>query len=60
MPPSCLISGDSYNAENEHLIAAVNGNDLHYFWGRSEIPMPNRFSLEAFRSVFSFDLRRHR
>ena len=28
-----LISGNGYNAENEHLIAAVNGNRLDYFWG---------------------------
>ncbi len=55
-----IISGSSYNAENEHLIAAANGNDLHYFWGQSELPMPARFSLEAFRSSFSFDLRRHK
>ena len=56
-----IISGSSYNAENEHLIAAANGNDLHYFWGQSELPMPpGRFSLEAFRSSFTFDLRRHK
>lgn len=56
-----LLSGDAYNAENEHLIAAVNGNDLHYFWGRSEVPMPeHRFSLKAFTSPWSFDLRRYR
>lgn len=56
-----IISGDSYTAENEHLIAAANGNELHYFWGRSDIPMPEKsFSLPAFTSAFDFDLRRHR
>lgn len=56
-----LISGDSYNAQNEHLIAAVNGNELHYFWGQSQIPMPEKgFSLAAFTSPWKFDLRRHR
>ena len=43
-----IISGHSYNAENEHLIAAANGNELHYFWGRSELDMPpNRYSLHG-------------
>ena len=56
-----IISGHSYNAENEHLIAAANGNELHYFWGRSELDMPpDRYSYTAFRSGFTFDLRRHR
>lgn len=56
-----IISGHSYNAENEHLIAAANGNELHYFWGRSELDMPpGRYSYTAFRSAFTFDLRRHR
>jgi capsular polysaccharide biosynthesis protein len=56
-----LISGTSYNAENEHLIAAANGNEIHYFWGRSYLSMPpGRFSYDAFRSGFTFDLRQHR
>jgi capsular polysaccharide biosynthesis protein len=56
-----IISGSSYNAHNEHLIAAANGNELHYFWGRSEIPMPpDRHSRAAFESSFTFDVRRHR
>ena len=32
-----LISGNGYNAENEHLIAAVNGNRLDYFWGAFDL-----------------------
>jgi capsular polysaccharide biosynthesis protein len=56
-----IISGSSYNAHNEHLIAAANGNELHYFWGKSEIPMPpERHSRAAFESSFTFDVRRHR
>lgn len=55
-----LISGHSYNAENERLIAAANGNELHYFWGRSELDLPpGGFSYEAFTSTWTFDLRRH-
>jgi capsular polysaccharide biosynthesis protein len=56
-----IISGSSYTAENERLIAAANGNDVHYFWGTSAVPMPaGRFSMQAFASSFTFDLRRHR
>ena len=56
-----LISGNGYNAENEHLIAAVNGNRLDYFWGRSTKQTSAGYTqLEAARSDFSFDLRRHR
>jgi len=56
-----IISGNSYNAHNEHLFAAVNGNDLHYFWGQSDTPLPRngRFSLRAFTSDFDFDLSGH-
>jgi capsular polysaccharide biosynthesis protein len=56
-----IISGDSYTAENERLFAAANGNDLHYFWGRSDVSMPQngRFSLSAFTSGFTFDLNGH-
>lgn len=57
-----LLSGHSYNAENEHLIAAANGNRVHYFWGQSELEMPadGHFSVAAFRSAWTFDLRRHK
>lgn len=55
-----LLSGSSYDAENELLIAAVNGTRLHYFWGPSQIPMPSRFSYTAFTSGWTFDLDRHR
>ena len=26
-----VISSQNYNAENEYLIAAANGNEIHYF-----------------------------
>lgn len=56
-----LLSGDGYNAQNEHLIAAVNGNDLHYFWGPSDLQTADGFSqLEAARSDFHFPLPEHR
>lgn len=56
-----LLSGDGYNAENEHLIAAVNGNDLHYFWGPSDLRAGEGIShLEAARANFHFSLAEHR
>jgi capsular polysaccharide biosynthesis protein len=56
-----LISGDGYNAENEHLIASVNGNELHYFWGRSDVQATaGHTQLEAARSNFTFNLKHHR
>jgi capsular polysaccharide biosynthesis protein len=55
-----IIAGDGYNAENEHLIAAANGNELHYFWGRSDLQTAEGFSqLDAARSDFHFDLAQH-
>ena len=56
-----LISGNGYNAENEHLIAAVNGNRLDYLLGTFDQQTSAGYTqLEAARSDFSFDLRRHR
>jgi len=56
-----LISGDGYRAQNEALIAAVNGNDIHYFWGRS-IPQERDPTMRkiAFGDDFTFNLTRHR
>ncbi|MBW9214123.1 glycosyltransferase family 61 protein [Mumia sp. zg.B53] len=55
-----IISGDGYVAQNEALIAAVNGNDLHYFWGQTERRPPDpRKRKTVFADDFSFDLRRH-
>jgi capsular polysaccharide biosynthesis protein len=53
-----IISGDSYVARNEQLIAAVNGNEVHYFWGSSDLPQGKTFDYRAFKSPFSFDLGR--
>ncbi len=56
-----IVTGNGYNAENEHLIAAVNGNRLDYFWGRSDLQTSDGFTqLESARSNFHFDLRQHR
>ncbi|MBW9204490.1 glycosyltransferase family 61 protein [Mumia sp. zg.B17] len=56
-----LISGDGYSAKNEALIGAVNGNEVHYFWGRTQRsdPDPSRRRV-AFGDDFTFNLRRHR
>lgn len=56
-----LISGDGYSAQNEALIAAVNGNELHYFWGKTQRtePDPNERRI-PFGDDFTFNLRRHR
>lgn len=56
-----LISGDGYSAQNEALIAAVNGNEMHYFWGRTQRrdPDPGKRRV-AFGDDFTFNLRRHR
>lgn len=55
-----LLAGASYKAANEYLFAAANGNEVHYFWGESEIQgTEGRFSTVAFRSNFSIDLDRH-
>lgn len=52
-----LVSGNGYNAENEHLMAAANGNVLHYFWGRSDLQVEEGHTqLEAARSNFTFDV----
>ena len=52
-----IIAGNSYRAANEELIAAANGNEIHYFWGRSLVQNDTeRYSATAFRSDFTFDL----
>jgi capsular polysaccharide biosynthesis protein len=53
-----LISGTSYTARNEYLFGAVNGNEMHYFWGESELRAVKGFDLDAYKSPFSFDLPR--
>lgn len=56
-----LIAGDSYTAENEYLIAAANGNEVHYFWGESKVQSKDeRHDPVAFASDFHFNVRRHR
>ncbi|MEV8182932.1 glycosyltransferase 61 family protein [Specibacter sp. NPDC078692] len=54
-----VISGETYIAANEHLIAAATGAELHYFWCKSDKQYPvGRWTAEAFRSNFTFDFER--
>jgi capsular polysaccharide biosynthesis protein len=55
-----VISGDGYGANNEELIAATNGNELHYFWGRSVHRPRHRYDHSVLNSDFTFDLDRFR
>ncbi|WP_370616478.1 glycosyltransferase family 61 protein [Mumia sp. Pv 4-285] len=54
-----LISGDGYLAQNEALIAAARGQEVHYFWGRTlrSAPDPTKDRV-VFADDFTFDLRR--
>jgi capsular polysaccharide biosynthesis protein len=50
-----IISSEGYNAENEHLIAAANGNEIHYIWGRADVrPQPGPVHIDVLQSNFSF------
>lgn len=56
-----VLTSRSYVAANEYLIAAANGNELHYFWSPPLIDQPAKgFSAEAYRSGFTFPLDEHR
>lgn len=56
-----ILSGNSYKAANEYLFAAANGNEIHYFWGDSEVKGPQgRHTREAFHSRFTINLRKHK
>lgn len=55
-----VVSGTSYRANNEQLIASVVGGDIHYFWGRSEIEHPKgKWTKAAYLSNFTVDLGRY-
>lgn len=55
-----VIAPDTYTATNEHLICALFGNPVHYFYGTADIRHPRgRWSVRAFKSDFSFDLDEH-
>lgn len=52
-----VIAPNTYNAANEYLISAVNGDRIHYFYGESEIQHPPKsWTWPAYRSPFTFDL----
>ncbi|KAA1418087.1 glycosyltransferase family 61 protein [Mumia zhuanghuii] len=54
-----LIAGDGYLAQNEALIAAAQGQDVHYFWGRTQRSAPDLTKYRAaFADDFTFNLRR--
>jgi capsular polysaccharide biosynthesis protein len=56
-----ILASRSYVAANEYLIAAVNGNEVHYFWGSPEIDQPAEgFSVDAYQSHFVFPVDEHR
>lgn len=55
--PKLVLSGDSYTANNEFLIAAVVGGDVHYVWGDSEVKHPRGgWTWDAFFSNFRIDV----
>ena len=55
-----LIASSSYTANNEYLIAAVQGGTLDIFWGPGDVPQPGvGFDLAAFQSDYEFDVARH-
>ncbi len=52
-----LVTSSSYTANNEFLIASVQGGTLDLFWGPADVPRPeDAFSLEAFQSNYDFDV----
>ncbi|MDM7854039.1 glycosyltransferase family 61 protein [Cellulomonas alba] len=55
-----IISGDGYHANNEELMAATNGNELHYFWGTSVDRPARAYDHSVLNSDFTFDLDRFR
>ncbi len=56
-----VLTSRSYVAANEYLIAAANGNEIHYFWAPASIDQPrDGFSAEAYRSGFEFPIDEHR
>ncbi len=51
--PKLIVAGDGYTANNEFLIAAVAGGDVHYFWGDSEEKHPEGgWTWDAFQANF--------
>jgi capsular polysaccharide biosynthesis protein len=52
------IATEAYPANNEHLMAALLGHDLHLVVCTPDVrrPDPSKFSAEAYASGFTFDL----
>ena len=56
-----ILSSRSYVAANEYLFASAMGHEIHYFWAPAEVDQPaSGFSVEAYKSAWSFDLDEHR
>lgn len=54
-----VIAPNTYTAANEYLISSVNGDEIHYLYGESEIQHPPKsWTWGAYRSPFSFDFDR--
>ncbi len=55
-----VIASSSYTANNEYLIAALQGGTLDTFWGVGDTPRPEvGFDQQAFQSHYSFDVAGH-
>ncbi len=56
-----ILSSRSYVAANEYLFASAMGHEIHYFWAPAEVDQPaSGFSVEAYKSAWTFDLDEHR
>lgn len=51
-----VIAGETYIAMNEYLISSVLGDEMHYFWCKSDKQYPKgAWTAEAFKSNFTFN-----
>lgn len=55
-PRVIVLSQTAYTSRTEHLITAVRGGDVHYFWSEPDVQHPsNGWSREAYFSAWAFD-----
>ncbi|WP_426247681.1 glycosyltransferase family 61 protein [Nocardioides sp. LHG3406-4] len=50
-----VLNHEAYEARNEHMMAALLGADVHYFWSAPDVARPVGY-YEAFQSGWEFDL----
>ncbi|TCK62994.1 glycosyltransferase 61 family protein [Curtobacterium sp. PhB136] len=51
-----VLSHEANTGRNEHLIASLLADEIHYFWSRPDVEHPaGKFSSEAFNSAWDFD-----